>query len=147
MTQIYNIFCQISHFCRDLANYQIIFQHTHQIPPHILIDFTVAGEGAAAFFVAAEGADQVRILNLFVEVTDKAAAGQVGGCDFVERADFLLAGGWITDYYRTTVLCLAWNILYTSIDDISLCHLELVVSITAVCFSCLLPPPKRDIAL
>lgn len=124
-----------------------LLQHTNQIPPHILIDFAVAGEGAAAFFVAAEGADQVRILDLFVEVADKAAAGQVGGCDFVDRADFLLAGGWIIDYYRTTVLCLAWNILYTSIDDISLCHLELVVSITAFCFPHLLPPPKRDIAL
>ena len=44
--------------------------------------------------MAAEGADQVRVFDLFVEVTDKAAAGQVGGCDFVERADLLLAGGW-----------------------------------------------------
>ena len=45
-----------------------LLQHTHQIPPHILVDFfrirfsdsvgyAVAGEGAAAFFVAAEGAD------------------------------------------------------------------------------------------
>ena len=55
--------------------------------------------------MAAEGADQVRILNLFVEVTDKAAAGQVGGCDFVERADFLLAGGWVIDYDRTGKSC------------------------------------------
>ncbi len=73
----------------------ILFQHTHQIPLHILIDFAVAGEDATAFFVAAEGADQVRVFDLFVEVADKAAAGQVGGCHFVERADFLLAGGWI----------------------------------------------------
>lgn len=72
----------------------ILLQHTHQIQLHILVDFAVAGEGTAAFFVAAEGADEVRAFDLFVEVTDKAAAGQVGGCDFVERADFLLAGGW-----------------------------------------------------
>ena len=49
--------------------------------------------------MAAEGADEVQVFDLFVEVTDKAAAGQVGGCDFVERADFLLAGGWVIDYY------------------------------------------------
>ena len=51
--------------------------------------------------MAAEGADQVRILDLFVEVADKAAAGQVGGSHFVERADFLFAGGWVIDYDRT----------------------------------------------
>jgi hypothetical protein len=51
----------------------ILFQHTHQIPLHILVDFAVAGEGTAAFFVAAEGADQVRVFDLFVEVADKAA--------------------------------------------------------------------------
>ena len=78
-----------------------LLQHTHQIPLHILIDFAVAGEGATAFFVAAEGSDQVRVLDLFVEVADKTAAGQVGGSHFVERADFLLAGGWIIDYDRT----------------------------------------------
>ena len=83
----------------------ILFQHTHQIPLHILVDFAVAGEGAAAFFVAAEGADQVRVFDLLVEVADKAAAGQVGGCDFVERADFLLAGGWVIDYDRTGKAC------------------------------------------
>ena len=71
-----------------------LLQHTHQIPLHILVDFAVAGEGTAAFFVAAEGANEVRVFDLFVEVADKAATGQVGGCDFVERADFLLAGGW-----------------------------------------------------
>lgn len=101
MTQIYNIFCQISYFYGDLANYQTLLQHTHQIPLHIFVDFAVAGEGTAAFFVAAEGADQVRVLDLFVEVADKAAAGQVGGSHFVERADFLLADGWIIDYDRT----------------------------------------------
>ena len=78
-----------------------LLQHTHQIPLHILVDFAVAGEGAAAFFVAAEGSDQVRVLNLFVEVADKAAAGQMGRCNFVERTDFLFAGGWIIDYDRT----------------------------------------------
>ena len=159
-----------------------LLQHTHQIPLHIFIDFAVAGEGTAAFFVAAEGADEVRVFDLFVEVTDKAAAGQVGGCDFVERADFLLAGGWVIDYdragkacskehlldcnvifllrnqreefiewtilislkyflcdrvqwhthcHRTTILCLAWNILYTSIYDISFCHLVEVAHTTA----------------
>ena len=52
-----------------------LFQHTHQILLQILVDFAVAGEGAAAFFVAAEGADEVRVFDLFVEVADKAAAG------------------------------------------------------------------------
>ena len=55
--------------------------------------------------MAAEGADQVRVFDLFVEVADKAAAGQVGGCDFVERVDFLLTGGWIIDYDRTGKVC------------------------------------------
>ena len=94
------------YFCE--GNYFILiipFQHTHQIPLHILVDFTVAGEGTAAFFVAAEGADQVRILDLFVEVADKAAAGQMGRCNFVERTDFLFAGGWIIDYNRTGKTC------------------------------------------
>ena len=53
--------------------------------------------------MAAEGANEVRVFDLFVEVADKAEAGQVGGCHFVERADFLLAGGWIIDYNRTGV--------------------------------------------
>ena len=48
-----------------------------------------------------EGADQVRVLDLFVEVADKAAAGQMGRCNFVERTDFLFAGGGIIDYNRT----------------------------------------------
>lgn len=78
-----------------------LLQHTHQIPLHIFADFAVAGKGAATFFVAAEGADQVRILDLFVEVADEAAAGQMGRCNFVERADFLFAGGWVIDYDRT----------------------------------------------
>ena len=78
-----------------------LLQHTHQIPFHIFVDFAVAGEGAATFFVAAEGSDQVRILDLFVEVADEAAAGQMGRCNFVERADFLFAGGWIINYNRT----------------------------------------------
>ena len=43
--------------------------------------------------MAAEGADQVRVFDLFVEVADKAAAGQIGGCDFVERADLRLRPG------------------------------------------------------
>ena len=64
-----------------------LLQHTHQIPLHILVDFAIAGEGAAAFFVAAEGSNQIRVLDLFVEVAHKAATGQVGGCDFIERAD------------------------------------------------------------
>ena len=51
--------------------------------------------------MAAEGSDQVRILDLFVEVADEAAAGQMGRCNFVERTDFLFAGGWIIDYDRT----------------------------------------------
>ena len=29
----------------------------------------------------------------------------MGGCDFVERADFLLAGGWIIDYDRAGKAC------------------------------------------
>jgi hypothetical protein len=49
-----------------------LFQHTNQIPLHILVDFAVAGEGTAAFFVAAEGTDEVRVFDLFVEVADKA---------------------------------------------------------------------------
>ena len=48
--------------------------------------------------MAAEGAYQVRVLDLLVEVADKAAAGQMGRCNFVERTDFLFAGGWIIDY-------------------------------------------------
>ena len=51
--------------------------------------------------MSAEGADQVRILDLFVEVADEATAGQVGRCNFVERADFLFAGGGIIYYDRT----------------------------------------------
>jgi len=78
-----------------------LLQHTNQIPLHILVDFAVADEGATAFFVAAEGSNQIRVLDLFVEVTDKAAASHVGGCYFVERADFLFAGGGIIYYDRT----------------------------------------------
>ena len=40
------------YFCE--GNYLILiilFQHTQQIPLHILVDFAEAGEGAAAFFV------------------------------------------------------------------------------------------------
>ena len=44
--------------------------------------------------MATEGANEVRVFDLFVEAADKAAAGKMRGCDFVERADFLLAGGW-----------------------------------------------------
>ena len=55
--------------------------------------------------MAAEGADQVRILDLFVEVADEAATSEVGGSDFVERADLLLAGCGVIDHYRTGKTC------------------------------------------
>ena len=79
----------------------ILFQHTHQIPLHIFVDFAVASESAATLLVAAEGANEVRVFDLFVEVADKAAAGQVGGCNLIERSDFLFAGGWIIYHDRT----------------------------------------------
>ena len=56
---------------------------------YILVNLTISGKSLATFFVAAEGSDQVRIFYLLVEVADKTATGQVGGCDFVERTDFL----------------------------------------------------------
>ena len=63
--------------------------------------------------MAAEGADEVQVFDLFVEVTDKAAAGQVGGCDFVERADFLLAGGWALTGFFFWSKPQKWSLLVT----------------------------------
>ena len=60
-----------------------LLQYTHQIPLHILVDFAVAGEGTAAFFVAAEGSDQVRVLDLFVEISHKATACKMRGSDLI----------------------------------------------------------------
>lgn len=56
----------------------ILFQHTNQIPLHILVDFAVAGEGATAFFVTAEGADKVRVLYLLVEVPTRQLPDDIG---------------------------------------------------------------------
>ena len=48
-----------------------LLQYTHQIPLHIFVDFAVAGEGTAAFFVAAEGSDQVKVLDIFGHIAGK----------------------------------------------------------------------------
>ncbi len=44
---------------------------------HALVDVTVAGEGFTAFFVTAEGADEVRVFNLLVEIADKDASSKI----------------------------------------------------------------------
>ena len=38
-------------------------QNLHKIALHIDVNVAVAGEGTAAFFVAAEGADEVRVFD------------------------------------------------------------------------------------
>ena len=58
----------------------ILLQQRDDLTVGILVYLAVAGEGAAAIFVAAEGADEVRVFDLFVEVADKAAAGQAFNC-------------------------------------------------------------------
>lgn len=51
---------------------------------HILVDVTVAGEGLAAFLVAAEGADEIGVFDFLVEIADEGTSSEVAACDFVE---------------------------------------------------------------
>ena len=62
---------------------------------HVLVDVAVAGEGFAAFFVAAQGADEIGVLDFLVEVADEGAPGEMAAGDFIERSLLLFAGGGI----------------------------------------------------
>ena len=72
----------------------------------MLVNLPVAGEGFAAFFVAAEDSYEVGIFYLFVKIPDEASAGQVGGGNFIEWTDFFLAGGRVEYHYRAGKVCL-----------------------------------------
>ena len=61
------------------------FQNLHKILLHVDVDRAIAIEGAAAFCVAGEGGDKVRILDQFVDVAYESAAGHVAAGDLVDR--------------------------------------------------------------
>ena len=88
-----------------------LLQHTHQIPLHILVDFAITSKGAAAFFVAAEGTDEIRILDLFVEISHKATACKVRGSDLIERTDFLFICSKIKNHHRASQSCFKEHLL------------------------------------
>ena len=60
------------------------FQNLHKILLHIDVDRAVTGKCAAAFDVAGEGRDKVRIFDQLVDVADEGAAGHVVAGDFVD---------------------------------------------------------------
>ena len=55
-----------------------LFQLHDGLLGHLLIDVAVAVEGTGVLDVAGDFGNQVRILDLFVEVADQNAAGHVG---------------------------------------------------------------------
>ena len=63
----------------------LVFQYLHKIAFHIDVDVTVAVEGAAAFCVAGEGGDEVRIFDQFVDVADEGAASHMAAGHFIDR--------------------------------------------------------------
>ena len=56
----------------------IPFQNLHKILLHVDVDCAVTCERAAAFDVAGEGGDKVRILNQLVNVADEGYGGPCG---------------------------------------------------------------------
>ena len=49
-------------------------QNLDKITFHIDVDVTIAIEGAASFYVAGEGGDEVRVLDQLVDVADEGTA-------------------------------------------------------------------------
>ncbi len=63
-----------------------LLQIIHQFLLHVDVDIAVADKGAGVVGVAGEGGNQVLVLDLFVDVADKSAAGHVAAGDFIEGA-------------------------------------------------------------
>lgn len=51
---------------------------------HVFVDVAVTGEGFATFFVNAEGADEIGVLDFLVEIADEGASGEVAAGDFIQ---------------------------------------------------------------
>ena len=52
---------------------------------HLLVDFSIAGEGAAAFSMAAKGTDEVGVFDLLVEVAYEGSASEMAACYLIDR--------------------------------------------------------------
>ena len=59
------------------------FQNLHKIALHIDVNVAVAVEGTAAFGMAGEGWDKVRVLGQLVDVTYEGTAGHVAAGDLI----------------------------------------------------------------
>ena len=64
---------------------------------HILVDVAIAGEGFTAFLVAAEGANEVWVFDLLVEIPDEGASCQVAAGYFIQRTFLFCPGCRIED--------------------------------------------------
>lgn len=62
---------------------------------HNIIDVSVADESFIAFLVVAEGVDKVGDFDLFIEIADESASGEVAACDFVDGTILFCSGSWI----------------------------------------------------
>ena len=62
---------------------------------HNIIYVSVAGESFIAFLVVAEGADKVGVFDLFIEIADEGASGEMATCDFIDRTILFCPGSWI----------------------------------------------------
>lgn len=68
---------------------------------HILVDVAIAGEGFAAFFVTAEGADEIGVFDFLVEVVAyEGASGQMAAGDFVDRTFLFCSGRGVEDSHN-----------------------------------------------
>lgn len=72
LNTVYNKVLSKSYF------YKVLFQLHDGLLGHFLINVAVAVEGAGVLDVAGDFGNQVRILDLFVEVAEQNAAGHVG---------------------------------------------------------------------
>ena len=71
---------------RDRIKYSgqaILIQQVYQFFLDFVIDMPVTGKGTAPFRMPRHGGNQVRVLDLLVEVADKGLSCRVGGRHFI----------------------------------------------------------------
>ena len=75
-----------------LSPTSFLLQHIYQFFFHILVNIPIAGKRLATLFMTAQCSYQIRILNIFIDITDKCPTSHVRRCNFINRSLFLLTG-------------------------------------------------------
>ncbi len=84
---------------RELSHPMRLFHKPDKLFLHIVVYVAVSRECPAAFFVAAQRTDEIRVFHLLVKVAYECAPGKVTACYLVYRTLLLLPGGGVENRY------------------------------------------------